>query len=242
MRALLVAILALSCPIASAAQSRAAAPAALPVLPPIGLPLAPIGLPLAPIGLPLTTATPSDPHGSTPSHERGPRGDRHHDGIGRSSFVYVVPAYDWLLPTYAQPAYDTVVSTANSAPAGPPNGAGRLHLDIEAAGQIQVFVDGYYAGTLTELNDELELEPGPHRLEFHAAGYEPAVVDVRIVASKSISYRASLTPTRATATLETPAPRSTIYFIPGCYLGNVHPSEVSLPSGCDLSQLVIRKP
>jgi hypothetical protein len=242
MRVLLVAILALSCPMAAAAQSRAA-PAPLPVLPPIGLPLAPIGLPLAPIGLPPATATSADGHGSAPPHFRGTRGDRRHDRHARPGFVYVVPGYGWPLPVYAEPVFDTVVSTADLAPAPPMDAFGRLHLEIEAAGPVQVIVDGYYAGTLAELNDELELEPGPHRVEFRAAGYETAAVDVRIVASKSISYRASLMPTNATtATPETTAPRSTIYFIPGCYLGNVHPSEVSLPATCDLTQLVIRRP
>jgi len=239
MRALLLAIVTLSCPVAAAAQSRAAAP----TLPPIGLPLAPIGLPLAPIGLSAPTVTPVEAHGSVPSHDRGRRDDHRADRHPRSSPVYVVSGYyDWPFPGYGAPAYDTVVSSADAAPAPPTDTLGRLRLEIDAAGPVQVFVDGYFAGTLAELNGELEIEPGPHRVEFRAAGYEPAAVDVRLAASKTISYRTSLTPSAAPPTPEAAAPRSTIYFIPGCYLGNVHPSEVALPSGCDLAQLVIRKP
>ncbi|HYU80441.1 MAG TPA: hypothetical protein VEK56_15735, partial [Vicinamibacterales bacterium] len=37
-------------------------------------------------------------------------------------------------------------------------------------------------------------------------------------------------------------PHSTLYFIPGCYLGNVPPEDVALPSTCDLSRLVVRRP
>ena len=242
-RVLLVAIVTLSWPMLSAAQSRAERPMALPVLPPIGLPLAPIGLPLPALGLPTTTSV--NPRGPVP-HDggRGPsRGDRRHDGRTRVPFVYVVPGYGWPFAAVAPLAADTVVSSAAPAPAPgtAPSTFGRLHLEIDAADPVQVLVDGYYAGTLAELNSELEIEPGPHRLEFRAAGYEALAVDVRVPPSRSISYRGALTPLTPTAP-DTPAPRSTIYFIPGCYLGNVHPNEISLPAGCDLSQLVIRKP
>jgi hypothetical protein len=243
-RVLLAVMVTMSWPMMSAAQSRAERPVALPVMPPIGLPLAPIGLPLPAIGLPPATPATVGPHGSAP-HDGGRgtlHGDRRHDGRTRVPFVYVVPAYDWPLMAVAQPAADTGVSSPPPASATPPSTSGRLRLDIDAADPVQVFVDGYYAGTLSELNNELDIEPGPHRVEMRAAGYEPLSVDVRLPAGRSISYRAALTPSAASVTPETAAPRTTIYFIPGCYLGNVHPSEVSLPAGCDLSQLVIRKP
>lgn len=245
-RVLLAVIVTLSWPMIAAAQARTERPAALPVLPPIGLPLAPIGLPLPAIGLPPATATPVNPGGAVRGDgDRGTsRGDRRHDGRTRVPFVYVVPGYGWPLAAFTPPAVETVVSSA--APAPSPSAArstsGRLRLDIDADDPVQVFVDGYYAGTLAELNNELEIEPGPHRLELRAAGYETLAVDVRVPPSRSISYRGAMTPAVAAAAPEAPAPRSTIYFIPGCYLGNVHPSEISLPAGCDLSQLVIRKP
>src|SRR5262245_5572708 len=40
-----------------------------------------------------------------------------------------------------------------------------------------------------------------------------------------------------------PPPRpSTFYYIPGCYMGNVPPSEVALPANCDHTRLVTWKP
>lgn len=39
-----------------------------------------------------------------------------------------------------------------------------------------------------------------------------------------------------------PPPPSTYYFIPGCYMGNVPPTQVTLPANCDLSRLITRKP
>lgn len=38
-----------------------------------------------------------------------------------------------------------------------------------------------------------------------------------------------------------PAP-STLYYIPGCYMGNVPPVQISLPAKCDLSRLITRYP
>lgn len=41
---------------------------------------------------------------------------------------------------------------------------------------------------------------------------------------------------------EPPPPPSTFYYIPGCYMGNVPPDQVQLPSTCDRSKVVVRKP
>jgi hypothetical protein len=35
---------------------------------------------------------------------------------------------------------------------------------------------------------------------------------------------------------------STLYYIPGCYMGNVAPEKVKLPAGCDLSKLITQAP
>jgi hypothetical protein len=32
-----------------------------------------------------------------------------------------------------------------------------------------------------------------------------------------------------------PVPRTTVYFIPGCYLGNIPPKDAKLPATCDQS-------
>jgi hypothetical protein len=39
-----------------------------------------------------------------------------------------------------------------------------------------------------------------------------------------------------------PPPPSTFYYIPGCYMGNVPPSQVTLPANCDPKQVITRKP
>lgn len=39
-----------------------------------------------------------------------------------------------------------------------------------------------------------------------------------------------------------PPPPSTYYFIPGCYMGNVPPTQITLPKTCDLSRLITRTP
>jgi hypothetical protein len=41
---------------------------------------------------------------------------------------------------------------------------------------------------------------------------------------------------------EPPPPPSTFYYIPGCYMGNVPPTEVDLPPGCDPDRVIVRKP
>jgi hypothetical protein len=251
MRFLLAMVVALSVPFAAAAQSRAGTPDALPVLPPIGLPLPPIGLPLAPIGLPPVATPPATKAPGPGGRDHGDRGHGRHNGRSGSSIVYVVPAYDWLLPIGAQATVEAAVAAPEPAAAAPRIATGRLRLEIDADTPVQVTVDGYYAGTLDELRNELDVEAGVHRVELQAVDYEPLAVDVRISASRSITYRGAMvrTPPRGAASrrepaasADTPAPRSTIYFIPGCYLGNVHPADVALPAGCDLNRLVVRQP
>lgn len=39
-----------------------------------------------------------------------------------------------------------------------------------------------------------------------------------------------------------PAAPSTFYYIPGCYIGNVPPSQMLLPANCDRTRLITRNP
>ena len=51
---------------------------------------------------------------------------------------------------------------------------GRLNLYVTPA-SAQVFVDGFYAGTVADFQDRgLWLESGPHRIELRADGYQTA--------------------------------------------------------------------
>jgi len=60
----------------------------------------------------------------------------------------------------------------------------------------QVFVDGYYVGTVDDFDGGrgLPLESGPQRIEMRAEGYEPLVVEVRILPGETITYEGELTP------------------------------------------------
>ncbi len=112
---------------------------------------------------------------------------------------------------------------------------------------LQLFVDGYYVGTLDDVGGELRLETGPHRIEMRAPGYETSEVDVRIPFDRSITYRGALKPLNdkpapealvtASADVASVTPR-TFYLIPGCYVGNVPPKDVNLPAMCDLGRLI----
>jgi hypothetical protein len=252
----------LGLPAVVAAQSGAASqPSSFSGLSPIGLPLAPIGLPLAPIGLPPVvdnrppaSVNPKPPTGERPARPAKPgHVPKHGRGAG---VIYWVPAYygDWSL------------SGTNTTPPGsgvtvyPPYGTesdgetGLLRLEVRPTG-LQVIVDGYFVGTIAEIDSALELLEGTHRIELRAAGYQPMSFDVRITAGRAITYRDELTRTTANRDVEPPSPDATpapepapvsepttIYFIPGCYLGNVPPADLPLPPGCDLSRLITRTP
>lgn len=212
-----------------------------PSLPSIGLPLPPIGLPLPDIGLPAPKTTPVKK--SRPSRPGGqrPRPPR--------SVVYVVPVY---------PAAPTEVSSdadaGNAERAADAGGAetapeparphGTLRLELAPAVPVQLHVDGFFIGTLDEVGADLALEPGPHQVEARADGYETMQVGVKIEENRTISYRATLQPSKTTAPAAAaaapPAPvaRKPFYMIPGCYLGDVPPHQATLPKTCDPARSV----
>jgi hypothetical protein len=197
------------------------------------LPLPQIGLPLPRIGLqPLgTTPAPTVQHRGTSAPARG---------IPRSGGRTRRPAAIYFIPTGAL-AYPAPPTGFPSTPwvredAGPPTGSVRL--ELQPGVDPQLFVDGYYVGTLNDVGRELTLEAGPHTLDLAAEGYERLQFGVQIPAGRSITYRGTLKAfavapaPRATAAAPLPPP-ATIYVIPGCYVGNVPPSDAHLPAGCD---------
>lgn len=221
-----------------------------PRLGPIGLPLPRIGLPLPRIGLPLLpepkrAAVPGDFRSRSSALPRhGPR--------SRRPVVFVVSPYPWAVaPPHQVTAPHGVVPGMPPPPPQPLTG--RLRLEIEPPDLPQLFVDGVYVGTLGDLRNEIDLEPGARRIELRASGYETLTVDVRIVGARTLTYRGTLDRAAPDAPTgdeeETPAPPAvvptgsrTIYAIPGCYLGNVHPKEVTLPAGCDVARLRVHTP
>ena len=110
---------------------------------------------------------------------------------------------------------------------------GRLSLYVSPLSS-QVFVEGYYVGTASDFQDRgLWLEPGPHRIELRADGYETATFDIRILEDQTVNYRKDL----AREVARSDAPRvaaipKTFYVVPGCYAGDRPPAAGRLPTGC----------
>ena len=225
-------------------------------LPSIGLPLPPIGLPLPEIAQPLPGTVPS-------THVPPARMQQRHDsgGPGRTPGVRpgygprrrgAVPYGTYYPFIYAVPpivVYDSGVAPATAAPAPAPAPVptmGRLRLEVEPGGALPVYVDNFYVGTLEQLDGELELEQGAHKISIRAPGYKPLTFDANIVADRATTYRGTLTAedtTPAAAAKEAPpAPPSTFYLIPGCYVGNTPPKAANLPDGCDVARLQTFKP
>lgn len=222
-------------------------------LPSIGLPLPSIGLPHPPMGLPAPQTTPTQPgtdrSPTPPNGRRGRRGDH----------VPVVPVF--LYPFFYVPPTPGVIGTSAGAPAKRPTAdaaqIGRVLLDVEPGAAAQLYVDGYYVGTPDDYREGIELPAGPHALEVRAPGFTTAATSVQVPEGRTITYRASLTPSRGakeTAPSSSSAPSSapqetssgssppsepaTYYVIPGCYMGNVPPAEASLPPTCDPARAV----
>jgi hypothetical protein len=241
MRLRLAAIVMVGLPAAAAAQSLVPPSSGFASLPPIGLPLPQIGLPLPILGLPSPTET------NGRSNDRRPPGaiaNQQHRTI-----VFFVPAYWWGHPYTAQAPTPRPPDKSAERPEQK-RLTGTLHLVVQPGGPLELYVDGYYVGTLDSYyNGEVELEAGPHRIEVRADGYETLHIDVNIPAQRAISYRGKL---KAAATkppqdsaLQTPkdAPPAptTFYMIPGCYFGNIPPKDAKLPATCDESRVVTFK-
>jgi hypothetical protein len=128
-----------------------------------------------------------------------------------------------------------------------PEPRGYLRLEIRPAA-AQVFVDGFYAGTAEDFSAARStLEPGPHRLEIRAPGYEAVSVDIVIRPRQTTTYVKDLGRLEEPGTIPTarPAPvasvaRATpkaIYVVPRCYAGDRRPVADDLPDGCDIGDL-----
>ena len=263
---LLIAALLLLLPTVADAQSDSDRPRTAQTLglSPIGLPLPPIGLPLARLGLPPgPTDTLSAPAVSPESPPRRGHG-KPHPGQPVPVAVYVLPGYGWG-PAFSAPSPG--VPAAGPAPLAIPEArssarvpSGTLQLDLRPRVPGQVFVDGVYVGTLDELGHQLQLAEGTRQLEVRHPGYQPLALAVRIVDGRALTYRDVLHPVavatpphrprRAPAGPPEPAippgtppiARKPLYFIPGCYLGDVPPKDAGLPATCDLSRAVTFRP
>ena len=178
---------------------------------------------------------------------------------GRRSGVIVPPVFAWYggsypytVPSASAPAGVPRASTdvypqpqdgtgyPGTYPQAPP-ASGSLELQLEPAA-AQVYVDGYYTGIVSDFERPggVGMEPGPHRIEIRAQGYETARFDVRLTTDQTVLYREDLRPLNGVAPPpiehKAPAP-TTFYVIADCYAGNVPPTEAKLRPGCDPAQV-----
>lgn len=71
---------------------------------------------------------------------------------------------------------------------------GAVRLKIKPS-DAAVFVDGYFAGQVGDFDgtfQRLHVEPGPHRIEVRADGYQPLSFDVRILPDRTVTYTGEL--------------------------------------------------
>jgi len=125
---------------------------------------------------------------------------------------------------------------------------GELRLE-SSPGSAQAFVDGLYVGLVNDFGlfgRALDLEEGRHHVELRADGYATLGFDVRITANQTTRYRGDLQklsppPPAVNVPAAPPIPPKTMYIIPNCYAGDRPPSG-TLPRGCDIAKVIVRKP
>lgn len=112
-------------------------------------------------------------------------------GLYPYGYGYGWYGYPGIHSPYAGPyAYGGFVGVAP----GRPYGGVRVDLPERDA---EIYVDGYYAGIVDDFDgtfQELRLEPGAHRIEIRAEGFEPVAFDVDVQPGRTITYRTALRP------------------------------------------------
>jgi PEGA domain len=74
---------------------------------------------------------------------------------------------------------------------------GRVRLKVKPR-DAEVFVDGYYAGTVDDFDgmlQSLRLDSGAYRIEIRKPGFETLQFDVRVQPDRTITYRSEMRPT-----------------------------------------------
>lgn len=230
---IVLAALILTAPLAAEAQPRPGGNQRPPPPPPPTMPALPPSV-APPITYPFGPLMPPPAGGLTPRFGEGPpfrTPDNRFFPSGSTVFDPFVFGYQGPEP----------FTRRQARPPAPATGLLRLSVTPPAA---QVFVDSYYVGTVEDANAQrvLELEAGPHRIEFRAAQYQTLTVDVRILPYETVTYRGALEPARPVAAAAAAAPPTVMYVIPKCYMGNLPPRQSRLPSGCDVKQVEVLRP
>jgi hypothetical protein len=100
---------------------------------------------------------------------------------GYPSFGYGYPAYGYGYPAYGYGRYRAY---------------GGVRIDLPQK-DAEVYVDGYFAGIVDEYDgafQQLNLEPGAHRIEIRAPGFMTINFEVNIQPGRTITYRTALRP------------------------------------------------
>jgi len=108
--------------------------------------------------------------------------------FGGYPYAYAYPSYGYGYPAYGPYAYGPYAYGY----AGRPYGGVRI---IAADHDAEVYADGYYVGRVDDFDgvfQELNLDPGAHRIEIRAQNYAPISFDVYIEPGRTITYRATL--------------------------------------------------
>ena len=243
MRAVFMALVLVGAASAAAAQSRGGLTNDMPTpsiglpLPHIGLPLPPMGLPLPPMGLPPENARPFDRGRSERTSILTPERPARSERIERSERMHrpaTIVLFGWpYLPQVSYPTWPTPQPTV-----------GYVYLNLHSGGDPRIFVDGDFIGLFSDYAGRLRLDAGLHTLELRADGYAGLRLEVNLSVDEVITYDIDLRPIETAPPLPSAAepvpqppastpPPSTIYLIPGCYVGNVPPQQATLPAGCD---------
>ncbi len=123
-------------------------------------------------------------------------------GSGYPFYPYrsVYPLYGSVYPFYGggypiyQDSYRSYSYDVAPSDYGAPYGGVRLDIDQP---QAEVYADGVYAGLVDDFNgtsSPLLLEPGTHRIEVRAPGFEPLTFDVNVARGQDVVYRRTLQP------------------------------------------------
>jgi hypothetical protein len=103
--------------------------------------------------------------------------------FGSPGYGYGYPAY----PGFGYPAYGNGVGIGIRAYGG-------VRIDLPQR-DAEVYVDGYYIGIVDDFDgpfQQAHLEPGPHRIEVRAEGFEAITFDANVLPNRTTTYRAGM--------------------------------------------------
>jgi hypothetical protein len=106
-------------------------------------------------------------------------------------YGYGYPGYGY--PGYGYPGYGYPYGYLGG-PGYAVRSYGGVRIDLPQK-DAEVYVDGYYAGVVNDFDGSLQqvnLEPGPHKIEVRAEGYQPVSFEVNVEPGRTIRYRAAL--------------------------------------------------